>query len=263
MPALVVIPGLILFATHPEILLLPWDKVRPEADKGYIQLLHSLVPMGLRGLLLAALFGSVQSTVNAVLNSTSTIVTLDLYKRLINKDAPDKHYVHFGIAATVFFLIVSILLGCVINTLGSGLFVYIQELYAFFAPPFAAVFLLGILFKRINGFGASVAVVAGFVFGVLMKVYVQLAADPIGVVVPFGNQAIFNWLFCVVVCAGASLLTAPPKPEQVSDTLTINWRNLNIFEGLGDRWYTSVVFWWGGFALGVAALVVYFSGLFS
>ena len=263
MPAIVVIPGLILFARNPEIMLQPWEQVRPEADKGYIQLLHTLVPMGLRGLLLAALFGSVQSTVNAVLNSTSTIVTLDLYKRLINKDAPDKHYVHFGMGATVFFLILSILLGCVVNTLGSGLFLYIQELYAFFAPPFAAVFLLGILFKRINGIGASVAVVAGFIFGILMKVYVQLAADPVAVVAPFGNQAIFNWLFCVVVCVGVSLLTAPPKPEQVSDTLTINWRRLNIFEDLGDRWYNSVILWWGGFAVIVFTLIIYFSGLFS
>jgi len=263
MPAIVVIPGLILFAMHPEILLQPWDKVRPEADKGYIQLLHALVPMGLRGLLLAALFGSVQSTVNAVLNSTSTVVTLDLYKRLINKTAADSHYVHFGIAATVFFLVISILLGCVINTIGSGLFVYIQELYAFFAPPFAAVFLLGILFKRINGIGASVAVVAGFTFGILMKVYVQLAANPIAVVEPFGNQALFNWVFCVVVCVAVSLATAAPKPEQVTDTLTINWRHLNIFSGLGDRWYNSVIFWWGGFAIIVFTLIIYFSGLFS
>lgn len=263
MPLLVVLPGLILFARKPELMMLPWEEIRPEADKGYIRLLHDLVPIGFRGLLLAALFGSVQSTVNAVLNSTSTIVTLDLYKRLIRKDASDKHYVIFGIWTTIFFLVVSILLGCVIDKLGSGLFVYIQELYAFFAPPFAAVFLLGILFRRINGHGATAAVVLGFLFGIAMKLYVMFIPGHWAVVEPFGNQSIFNWLFCVVVCVAVSLVTPPPRPEQVSDEMTINWRRLNLFRELGEHWYTNVALWWGGFALLIAALVIAFSGLFS
>jgi SSS family solute:Na+ symporter len=263
MPLIVVVPGMILFAKNPNILLLPWDEIRPEADKGYITLLHSLVPVGLRGLLLAALFGSVQSTVNAVLNSTSTILTLDIYKRLINKNAPDKHYVNFGIWATIAFLVISIVLGCAIKKLGSGLFMYVQELYAFFAPPFAAVFVLGILFKRINGWGAAVAVVAGFIFGILMKVYVQMVPNHIEIVGPFGNQAIFNWMFCVVVCAAVSLVTPPPRPEQVGDDMTINWTKANILGGLGNHWYTSVILWWGIFAAIVFSLIIFFSGLFS
>jgi SSS family solute:Na+ symporter len=263
MPLIVVLPGLILFAKNPDILMLPWKDVRPESDKGYITLLHSLVPVGLRGLLLAALFGSVQSTVNAVLNSTSTILTLDIYKRLINKNAPDKHYVNFGIWATVAFLVISIVLGCFIGKLGSGLFVYIQELYAFFAPPFAAVFLLGILSKRINGHGAAVAVVTGFLFGILMKIYVEFVPGHIAVVEPFGNQAIFNWVYCVIVCSIVSLLTPPPRPEQVNDDMTINWTKVNILGGLGNHWYTSVTLWWGIFAAIVFTLIVIFSGLFS
>jgi len=263
MPLIVVLPGLILFAKKPDILLLPWDQVRAESDKGYVSLLHTLVPVGLRGVLLAALFGSVQSTVNAVLNSTSTILTLDIYKRLINKHAPDKHYVTYRIWATVAFLVISILLACVINKLGSGLFVYIQSLYAFFAPPFAAVFLLGILFKRINGWGAAAAVVTGFAFGILKKVYVEVVPDHLVVVEPFGNQAFFNWIFCVVVCVAVSLVPPRPRPEQVGDDMTINWRHVNILGGLGDRWYTSVILWWGGFAGILILLIVLFSGLFS
>ena len=104
---------------------------------------------------------------------------------------------------------------------------------------------------------------AGFVFGILMKVYVQFASNPIAVIEPFGNQSIFNWAFCVVVCVAVSLATAPPKPEQVTDTLTINWRQINIFGGLGRRWYESVILWWGGFAVLVATLILLFSGLFS
>ncbi len=263
MPFIVVVPGLILFAHNPEVMLLPWDKIPPEADKGYVHLLQNLVPIGLRGLFLAALFGSIQSTVNSVLNSTSTIFTLDIYKRLINRDASDKHYVVFGMWATAVFLLLSIVLAGFISRLEDSLFVYIQSLYAFFAPPFAAVFLLGILFRRINGKGATAAVVLGFIFGVLMKLYVQFVPGHFAVVEPFGNQAIFNWLFCVIVCTTVSLLTAPPSPEQMGDNMTLNWRQLNIFNGLGGRWYNSVVLWWGGFAVIVTALFVYFSGIFS
>lgn len=263
MPLIVVVPGLILFAAYPEIMLGPWKEVRPEADKGYVRLLQELVPAGFRGFLLAALFGSIQSTVNSVLNSTSTIFTLDIYRRLIRKDEPDRHYVAVGMIATVTFLVISIILAGFLNQLGGSLFVYIQELYAFFAPPFAAVFLLGVLWRRINGTGATVAVVTGFVFGILMKVYVTTVDNPVAFFVPFGNQAIVNWLYCVVVCTVVSLCTAPPRPEQINDMTTLNWRRMNIYQELGPNWYSSVPLWWGGFAGIVLLLIVLFSGLFS
>ena len=57
MPALVVVPGLILFSKYPEVMLQPWDKIQPAADRGYVHMLQTLVPVGLRGLFLAALFG--------------------------------------------------------------------------------------------------------------------------------------------------------------------------------------------------------------
>ena len=147
LPGIVVVPGLILFAMRPEILLQPWDAVKPAADKGYVSLLQTLVPAGLRGLFLAALFGAIQSTVNSVLNSTATVFTLDIYRRLLKPNASDKHLVWVGVVSSVVVLAVAILLGCFIGELGESLFVYIQSLYAFFAPPFAAVFLLGILWQ--------------------------------------------------------------------------------------------------------------------
>lgn len=264
MPTIVVIPGLILFAMHPEILMLPWNEVRPKADQSYISMIQTIVPIGMRGLLLAALYGAIQSTVSAVLNSTSTIFTMDIYKRVLNKAASEKHLVFIGRIATVFIMIISIVLAFYISTLKTSLFVYIQELYAFFAPPFAAVFVLGILFRRINAFGATMAVFLGFIFGVLMKIYVQFVPDHYVWIEPFGMQAIANWLFCVIVCLIGSLLTKPPRAEQVEGMLTLNWKKLNIFTNvqIGDKWYTNVLIWWGLFAALVIVLVVIFSGIF-
>ena len=259
MPAIVVLPGLILFARFPEVLNLPWEKVRPEADKGYITMLELVVPIGLRGIFLASLFGAIQSAVSSVLNSTSTVLTLDIYKRMINKKAPDSHYVSFGRWSSFVILIISIILAGFIGKLGGSLFVYIQTLYAFFAPPFAAIFVLGILFRRINGKGAIVSVILGFILSILIKVYIQYAEFPPTWLVPFQMQAIVNWAFCIVVCVIISLFTEKPRPEQVSDQLTINWEKLNIFDDLGDKWYTSVILWWGIFVLIVAGLIITFS----
>ena len=262
MPAIVVLPGLIVFARYPEVMTLPWSQIRPEADKGYITMLQTLVPIGLRGLFLAALFGAIQSTVNSVLNSTATIITLDIYKRIFHKDASDKHLVRVGVWTSVSVLIISIVLAGHIGKLGGSLFIYIQTLYAFFAPPFSAIFLLGILFRRINAKGATTAVFSGFAFGILMKVYIQAVPDHAQWLEPYSMQGIINWAFCTIICVAVSLMTARPRPEQITDQLTFNWRKLNIFEGLGSTWYSSVVFWWSIFVLIIILLVITFSGLF-
>jgi solute:Na+ symporter, SSS family len=236
--------------------------VKPSADKGYVHMLQTLVPAGLRGLFLAALFGAIQSTLNSVINSTATVFTIDVYKRLLKPNAPDKHYVRVGVWASIIVMTVAILLAPFINKLGTGLFVYIQTLYAFFAPPFASVFLLGILFRRINTTGATVAVFAGFIFAILLKLWVQFVPDHPKWIEPFAIQAFTTWLFCTVLCVTTSLLTPPPPPEKVSDQLTFNWRKLNITQDLGSPWYRNVVFWWLVFVGLVIALVVIFSGLF-
>lgn len=271
LPAIVVLPGLVVFAMHPEILMIqPWSEVKPTADQGYVHLIQTLVPVGLRGLFLAALFGAIQSTVNSVLNSTATIFTLDVYKRWMRPDADDKHLVRVGIVSSVVVLAIAITLGGFIGRIGGNLFVYIQTLYAFFAPPFSAVFLLGILWKRINTQGAVTAVFFGFLFGIAMKAYVQFDAalretfswlpQHPAWLEPYSNQGAINWAVCTVVCVAVSLLTAPPRPEQVTDQLTFNWQKMNIFSDLGNHWYTSVVTWWALFVLSILALLVVFSG---
>lgn len=256
MPFLVVVPGLILFALFPEWMKGPWDEISTRADGGYVSMIQLAVPLGLRGIFLAALFGAIQSTVNSVLNSTATVFTLDIYRRLLRPRASEKHLVGVGIITSVVVLLIAIALAPVIEKLGKGLFVYIQELYFFFAPPFAAVFLLGILFRRINGAGATVAVISGFLLGLLMKIY---SGHLPAWLQPFAMQAMVNWVVCVWACFVTSLLTPPPRPDQISDTLTFNWRRLNIFSELGSRWYSNVVLWWGAFVVIILGLVMYFS----
>jgi len=262
LPLVIVVPGLILFASHPEAMLLPWKEIRPEADKGYVSMLQTLIPIGLRGLFLAALFGAIQSALNAVINSTATVFTIDIYKRLLRPDAPEKHYVRVGVIASVVVTVLGIVLAPGISKMGKGLFVYIHTLFAFFAPPFASVFLLGILFRRINTPGATVTVFAGFAFALLVKLYVQYVPSHPLWIEPFAMQAFVVWLFCVITCVSVSLLTLPPPPEKITDKLTFNWRTLNITQQLGGRWYRNVVFWWLLFVVLVLGILFLLSGLF-
>jgi len=264
MPALVILPGMILFALpqSKELLSQPLEALQSGgADKGYMAMLQLVLPVGIRGLFLAALIGAIQSTINAVLNSTATMMTLDIYQRHINKSASDRKLVTVGRVCTVIVLAIAILLAGFIQSTKRPLFVYIQELYAFFAPPFSAVFLLGILYRRINAAGSIAAVVVGFPLGIFIKIHVNSAANHPLWLEPFANQAILNWVVCTMVCLVVSLLTAAPKPEQVGDTLAVNWRKLNIFGELGTAWYNHVVLWWGLFVVILLGVMLLFSGI--
>lgn len=266
LPVIVVLPGLILFARNPEIMLRPFAEIKPEADKGYVHLLSTLIPVGLRGLFLAALFGAIQSTVQAVLNSSSTVFTCDIYQRLLRPRAGERTLVAVGRITTAIVLVLAMALAWGVSFLNTGLFEYIQHLYAFFAPPFGAIFLLGILWRRINGPGATAAVFGGFALSILIKFYVAWGPDDSPTpsqawLAPFMTQAMVAWIFSVVVCIAVSLATAPPRPEQVGDDLTFNWRKVNITTNMGNHWYTHVLLWWGLFVLIVAGLMLLFSGV--
>ncbi len=243
LPFIVVVPGLIMFAMKPEIMMMDWSKIRPAADTSYVVMLQMLVPIGLRGLFLAALFGAIQSTVSSVLNATATIFTIDFYKRLFKNDASDKSMVRVGVISSTAFLIVSIILAGFIARLQGSLFVYIQTLTNFFAPPFSAVFLLGSLWRRINGKGATAAIFSGFALGIFIKIYIESFAHPAWIE-PYANQGVIMWAFSMIVCTVVSLLTEPPRPDQVTDDLTFNWKKMNIGGGLGEKWYKNVTFWW-------------------
>ncbi len=261
LPLIVTIPGLIYFAMNPQVMLQSWDKVKPEADQTYIYLLRTVVPAGLRGLFLAALFAAIQSTINSVLNSTATIFTLDIYHRWFRRAAGERELVRVGMATSTVTLLSGIGLAWMIAGLKGSLFEYMQTMNAFFAPPFAAVFLLGLVSRRINAPGAMTALAAGFVTAVAQKLYVIYVPVHIHWLDPFANQAGVTWGVTMVVAIVVSLLSARPCAEQVSDEMTVNWRRLDLFEDLGDRWYKSVVLWWALFVIAIVAVTLTFSGL--
>jgi SSS family solute:Na+ symporter len=258
LPFVVVVPGLIFFAMHPQVLMAAnFDDIRPEADRTYVNMIRDLVPTGLKGVLLAALFGAIQSTVSAVLNATSTVVTMDLVKRFALPELSEHKSVKLGRFITAVALVAAVLMAFYIGSMRASLFVYIQKLFTFFAPPFSAVFLLGAVWRRVGGPAATITVFVGFALGLVVKVWVDAGSAPdwLG---PYANQGILNWTVCMLCCAFLSLAMAPPRPEQVTPELTFRWSQLNPRGQLGDRWYKHVVLWWALCFAGMLVLIVIF-----
>jgi solute:Na+ symporter, SSS family len=261
LPFIVVVPGLIFFAMRPDFLTEAFDRQGDAANKTYIIMIRDLVPPLLTGILLAALFGAIQSTVCSVLNSTSTVFTVDFYKPFFNRNATQADEVRTGRIAGVVILFLSIGVAMILATSQKfNLFIWIQMLYIFFAPPFSATFLLGSLWKRVSGKDALIATIVSLAFAVILKIlefgFPDHLADWLK---PFANQGLAVWIVCMLVCSVSALVTPPPSPEQTEGGLVFDLTKIRPTRDPSIPWFRSVGFWWSvSFAL-MLALVFLFS----
>ncbi|XP_071950986.1 sodium/glucose cotransporter 4-like [Antedon mediterranea] len=138
----------------------------------YPKLVLELMPTGLRGLMMAAMLAALMSSLTSIFNSASTIFTIDIWLR-IRKNASEAELMVVGRVSTVALVIVSVLWLPLITAYGSGeLFVYVQSMASFFAPPFFATFLLAVFWTRTNEKGAFWGLMSGLLIG-----FVRLVLD--------------------------------------------------------------------------------------
>lgn len=156
-PFVVIIPGImapVLFAGKIDM------SVKTAADEAYPTLIRELIGNGWRGFVLAALAGAVISSLASMLNSASTLFTMDLYRRLINPDAEQKRLVWLGRVMTVIFVCITCLLGPFLaNPNFKGVFTFIQEFQGFFTPGILAAFVVGFAVKRAPAAAAVAAMI--------------------------------------------------------------------------------------------------------
>src|SRR5438067_5177184 len=146
---------------------------------------------------------ALMSNLSAVLNSASTLLTIDFYKKLINKSSTDDQQVRFGQLAGVFILAASAVIAWYISlTPGVPLFVKVQNVFFFIAPPFSVIFCAGLLWRRANTIGALATIVAGFLFSMAFDHYIK------GQQGVYLHRAFFTWCFCVIVMTTVSALMA-------------------------------------------------------
>lgn len=191
-----------------------------EADQAFPALVRTLLPAGLRGLVAGGLLAALMSSLAAVFNSCSTLFTIDIYKKL-RPEASEKSLVKIGRIATGFVVLLGILWIPLMKNISGELYHYLQSVQAYIAPPIAAVFLLGLFWKRINAQGALAALVGGFVIGML-RLVAELSKESLsGWLFAFADLnflhfAVFLFLVCIGMMIIVSVLTPAPSEEQIN-----------------------------------------------
>lgn len=158
-PLLVVIPGVAAFALEA-----PLDK----SDEAYPWLLDNLLPVGLKGVAFAALTAAIVSSLASMMNSISTIFTMDIYRSFFRKEAGQAELVRVGRWASFLSLLVAVAIAPMLSGLDQA-FQYIQEFTGFISPGALAIFLAGFFYRRATANGALAAALGSFVFSTGMK----------------------------------------------------------------------------------------------
>ncbi|MFC1764262.1 sodium:solute symporter [Planctomycetota bacterium] len=245
------VPGMIGWALHAKGIIVIPDKIVDgiavmDGDKVFPTLVASLLPEGLRGLVVACLLAALMSSLASLFNSSASLFTVDIYEK-IRPTQSDKHYVFVGrVATTVVVGLGMIWIPVMHRVAGGGLYQYLQSVQGYLAPPITAVFLLGLFWKRINQHGAVWGLGGGFILG-MAKLTIQTFYGAGKSENPAFLAAIgdFSFLYAtgilfaasVILVIVASLLTKPPTKEQTegltyasvsqADDVKASWDGLN------------------------------------
>ncbi len=212
---LLVFPGIIALKLFPNVPAEQSNTIYPK--------LTMLLPVGVKGLVIAGLFAAIMSSLAACFNSCGTIFTMDLYKPS-RPNASERELVFVGRIVTVVMVVIGILWVPMMVYLGGGqLYQYLQKIQAYISPPIAAVFLLGLFWKRLNGAGALASLYAGLILGSLRFVLefgMNAGRWNLGAIEPlitmnFLHFAILMFAVCVLVLIGVSMATPAQSDRQL------------------------------------------------
>jgi len=146
-----------------------YDEFAGKTDRSFIILLRNLIGPGFRSFIFAAIAGAVVSSLASMLNSASTIFTMDLYKRHINPIASERKLILTGRISTIIFVVVGSVIAYFLRLFPSGIFNFIQEFQGFLSPGVLGAFLLGFIIKRAPAVaGVAALLVNLIVYSVLL-----------------------------------------------------------------------------------------------
>ena len=213
MPVIVVLPGIAAFVLHQKGLLqseMLGKDGSISQDNAYPVMMNLLGP-GLKGLAFAALTAAIVASLAGKANSISTIFTLDIYKKVINKDADEKQLVRIGRMAIIASLILAVIISPFMGIDKKGGFEFIQEYTGFLSPGIFAMFILGFFWKRTTANAALFATLGGFIMSCIFKALPNMmdlsglanlgfaALNDKGVYeIPFIDRMGFVFVLCVI-----------------------------------------------------------------
>jgi len=205
-PVLVLLPGLAALALYPEL---------EKPDEAVPKLVRELLPPGLKGLVFAAFFAALMSSVDSYLNSATTIIISDGYKPatrvLLGKDPDDRHCLLLTRVLTGVLIVAAGFLAPYIDQFET-IYTAMQTLFSLFQGPTLAVLVLGVFWRRANAWGGF----AGLLLGVICSGSLSLVGDKLFPSDdPFLYVAFWSFVFALIVNVVVSLLTPPPSKDQI------------------------------------------------
>ena len=276
-----IIPGLICFALAssgrvPEIQQVLLDAngeiIRDEAQKAFPLLVATVLPAGVRGLVVAGLLAALMSSLAGVFNASATLFTMDFYSKL-HPDVSQHRLVWIGRVATSVMVLIGLAWIPVIQG-GRGLYDYLQGVQAYLGAPIAVVFFLGVFFKRLNAQGALATLITGFLLGIFrlaVDTPVKLGLDGYENGYVYGsflwviNNMFFQYysllIFCVsvAVMVGVSYVTREPDYASISG---LTYGTMTVEDRVDSRssWGVRDVFASAMILVAIVASYLYFSG---
>ncbi|HEX2680220.1 MAG TPA: sodium:solute symporter [Candidatus Dormibacteraeota bacterium] len=203
--------------------------VHSNADSAYPTLVTRLLPDGIKGLVLAGMLAALMSSLASAFNACSTLLTWDVYRKM-RPTATESQLVRVGRISAGVMVFLGLLWIPFMKYISSQIYIYLQSVQAYIAPPIAACFLLGLFYRRLNGAGAMASLVTGLVLG-LLRLILELTNKAAGATggalapgtlwhwiatINFLHYAVLLFVICTLVLFVVSMMTPPPAPEKTA-----------------------------------------------
>lgn len=226
-PVIVVLPGVAAVMLAPDLEM---------PDKAYPTVM-TLLPSGLLGLVFAALLAAIVSSLASMMNSISTIFTMDFYRHHLNRDASEQHLVRIGRTTSLLAMVIAMIVARPLLGNFEQAFQYIQEFTGFFTPGVCALFLMGIFWKRTTANGALGIAIGSAVYSFAFFMFLP---D-----VPFIDRV--GWVFVLCIMTGIVISLAQGNEEHPD---AIEYKNVNTSTN-------------GGFNLAAIGIILMLVGLYA
>jgi len=210
------VPGMIAYALHQKGII---NLERP--DKAFPVLVATLLPVGVKGIVVGGLVAALMSSLASLFNSTATLFTVDFYKKF-RPDSSERHLVFVGRVATATVVLLGLVWIPVMSLIADYLYRYLQDVQSVIAPSIAVVFILGVFWKRTTPAGGLWGLVIGFILG-MFRLVLLIFKGRLSEGTLLYWLADINWLhFCISlfflsigIGIVISLFTKKPSEEKI------------------------------------------------
>ena len=239
-PFILVLPGVIAHALYPNL---------PKADMAYPRLVSDLLPVGVRGLIVAGLIAILMSSMSACYNASATLVVRDFVMHW-RPGLSDQDQVVIGRRITMLMALLGVMAAPLVG-LSATIWSYLQLISAYLGVPLCAVIFIGLLWKRGNTVGAIAGGAAGFAFGMFLFLDQTLGWSLLShpYLTSFLHRSILVWFFAALTMIMVSLLTPPPPQYKIEGNVFASAAE----QGLGGTNYRvwagvlfacTLILWW-------------------